>query len=100
MADYLAVIPIGGGSSFGRAPDKEAAIKNAITGLRDWTALFDLSAKEVTINVVDVDGYGDCSWGGYPGGWLHGTNEATGKDEAIERPIEYVKRVTPKWRRK
>src|SRR4051794_14398284 len=88
--DYLAIIPIGGGSSWGRSPDKETAIKNAITALRDWTCYYKLANTEVTINVVDVQGYGKRHWGEYPGGWLYGTNEATGEDEPIKRSIEHV----------
>lgn len=97
--DYLAIIPIGGGSSWGRAPDKEAAIKRAIKSLKDWNVYFNLSNVEVTVNVIDVHGYSDCSWGAYPDGYVHGKNEATGIDEAIKRPIEHVKCTTPKWRR-
>lgn len=98
--DYLAIIPIGGGSSWGRAPDKEAAIENAIAALRDWDVYFDVSEIDVTINVIDVQGYGSCSWGGHPGGYVHGTNEITGNDEAIKRPVEHVMRITPKWKKR
>lgn len=98
--DYLAIILIGGGSSWGRSPDKEDAISNAIAALKDWDDFFDVSGVEVNINVIDVIGYSDCSWGGYPGGWMHGKNEATGMDEAIKRPIEKIKRMTPRWKRK
>jgi hypothetical protein len=96
--DYLAVILIGGGSSWGRAPDKEEAIKRAMKALKEWTIYFDLSNIEVGINVIDVAGYSDCRWGSNPDGWLHGTNTKTGKDEAIKRPIELVKRTTPRWK--
>jgi len=95
-ADYLAIILIGGGSSWGRSPDKETAISNAIKSLKDWNSLFDVSDIEVTINVTDVQGYSQCSWGGHHDGWIHGTNQATGEDEAIKRPVEVVKRQTPK----
>jgi hypothetical protein len=44
-------------------------------------------------------GYSDCRWGGYPDGWMRGKNEATGEVEAIKRPFEVIKRMTPKWRR-
>jgi hypothetical protein len=96
--DYLAIIPIGGGSSWGRDPDKETAINHAIRNFKDWEVYYDVSNIEVTINVIDVQGYDECAWGGYPGGYIHGTNEATGEDEAIKRPIEHVKRTTPKWK--
>lgn len=95
--DYLAIIPIGTGSSWGRAPDKEAAIKRAITNFKDWEIYYDVSNIEVTINVIDVQGYSTVSW--YSRG-VEGKNEATGKTEAIERPIEYVVRTTPKWKRR
>lgn len=91
---------MGGGSSWGRSPEKETAIKNAITALKDWHVYFNVSGIEVTVNVIDVQGYGSCSWGGYPGGYVHGTNEATGVDEAIKRPIDHVKQMTPKWKRR
>jgi len=98
--DYLAIIPIGGGSSWGRSPDKETAIKNAIAALKDWQGCFDVSSIGITVNVINVQGYGECVWGGYPGGYVHGTNEATGAMEAIKRPIEHVKQITPKWKRR
>ena len=100
QADYLAIIPIGGGSSWGRSPDKDAAVQNAIRSLRDWDSLFDVSGIEITVNVVDVQGYSDCSWGGHPGGYMYGKNEETGLDEPVKRPFEKVKVVTPKWKRR
>jgi hypothetical protein len=100
MSDYLAIIPIGGGSSWGRAPDREKAIGYAIKSLKDWQSLFVVANTEVIINVVDVDGYDHCFWGGYPGGWLRGVNNVTGEEEVIDRPIEAVTRVTPNWRTK
>lgn len=98
--DYLAIIRMGVGSAHGRSPDKEKAIAYCIQELKHWGHLFDVADKEVTINVVDVIGYGDCDWGDYPDHWLHGTNEATGKDEAIRRDVEKVKRRTPKWKKR
>jgi len=101
MSDYLAIILIGGGSSYGRASDKETAIKNAITSLRDWDHLFVVANIETTINVYDVTGYSDCSWGNYGDKFLLGTNEATGaENEPIERKPEVVKRTTPKWKKR
>lgn len=98
--DYLAVILIGSGSSWGRSPDKEDAIKRALRAYRDWDSLFDIYDKDVLINVVNVAGYSDCRWGGYPGGWMYGKNEATGADEPIKRKIEHVTRRMEKRRRK
>jgi len=100
MTDYIAIITIGGGSSWGRAPVKEVAIEQAIKSLRDWETLFEVANVEVPINVVDVEGYNHCSWGSYSGGWLRGTNEATGEEEIIARPIEVIRRTTPNWRKR
>jgi hypothetical protein len=47
MSDYLAIIYIGGGSSHGRAPDKEKAITTALKNLRDWQSLFQVSDIDV-----------------------------------------------------
>jgi len=96
--DYFAIILIGGGSSWGRAPDKETAIKNAVRSLRDWSVYYDVSNIEVTINVIDVTGYASVDAAAGRPNWLHGTNEATGNYEPIERPVEVIKRTTPKWR--
>jgi hypothetical protein len=96
--DYLAIILIGTGSSWGRSSDKEAAIQNAIKSYRDWDCYFKVADTDVTVNVIDVQGYGDCSWGAYPGGWMYGKNEATGEQEKVDRPVEQVTRRTPKWR--
>jgi hypothetical protein len=96
-ADYLAVILIGCGSSWGRARDKNEAIANAIHSFRDWQSLYKVSNIEVTVNVADVRGYSDVSWGHFG---FHGTNELTGKDEKFEPKVEQVKAFTPKWRKR
>jgi hypothetical protein len=96
--DYLAVILIGGGSSYGRAPDKEKAIAFAVRALRDWNRLFDVSNVDVVVNVIDVQGYSDCQWGGHPDGWMRGKSEATGEYEPIKRIAETVTRRTPRWK--
>jgi hypothetical protein len=95
--DYLAIIPIGTGSSWGRASSKETAIANALRSLKDWDVYFDVSEIEVTVNVIDVQGYSTVTWDSRGG---HGLNETTGENETINRPIEYVQRSTPKLKRK
>jgi|KBSMisStaDraftv2_1062788.scaffolds.fasta_scaffold00048_58 hypothetical protein len=95
--DYLAVILIGGGSSWGRSPDKEEAIRRAIANYRDWDVYYKVANTEVIINVTDVQGYSTVAWNDRG---MHGKNEATGKDETIDRPIERVTRTTPKWQRR
>jgi hypothetical protein len=95
VTDYLAVILIGAGSSYGRSPDKEEAIRMALRSVSDWRGMFNVDGVEFGINVVDVSGYSSCSWGAYPKNWLWGVNEATGVDEPIMRDVEVIKRTTP-----
>ena len=98
--EYFAIILIGVGSAWGRSPDKETAIKRAITSLKDWQVYYKLSAVEVLINVIDIGGYLDVDVATGRPDWIMGTNEATGEYEAIKSPVEQVKRTTPKWRGK
>lgn len=97
--DYLAFILIGAGSSYGRSPRKEEAIKTAIQSLGDWRHLFKVDDVDVTINVVDVNGYDTVLWGpdgifGVPEGQPHT------KHERVVAPIEKVTRHTPKRRKR
>lgn len=96
-SDYLAIIPIGGGSSWGRAPIKEDAIERAIRQLRDWESLFQVAGIEVTVNVIDVQGYDHVVWGA---DGIHGNKGDDTKFERIDRPFEAVKRMTPQWRKR
>jgi len=98
LHDYLAIIPIGCGSSWGRSSDKEDAIKRAIAALRDWTVYYDLSNIEVTINVVSVQGYKDVDSAGGREWSLWGVNETNNVYEPIKRKFEHVKRITPKYK--
>lgn len=97
MADYIAVIFIAGGSSWGRSPDKEKAIKIALSNYHDWESLFVMSEHDVPINIWDVSGYDKCWWD-YA---MHGHNTATDKDEDIERKPEIVtRRFVPRKKRR
>ena len=98
--DYVAIVTIGAGSSHGRAPTPDEAVKRCLVYLRDWEHLFKVDDITVPVNVVEVTGYGDLHWGAYPDGWLHGINEATGKDEVITRPIEVIKTYVPARRKR
>lgn len=62
--DYLAIIMVGpGGSSFARGSDLEDTINRAVKiAHEDWSKLFDLSGKKVSVNVFDVTGYEDLYW--------------------------------------
>lgn len=92
--DYLAFILIGGGSSYGRSPDKEKAIDNCLRALKDWSHLFEVDDVDVVLNVVDVIGYNTVAWG-HDGvrGWKEGEPQ-DGKAERITAEIERVERHT------
>ena len=96
--DYLAFILIGAGSSYGRATDKETAIKEALRSLRDWKHLYKVSDVDVVLNVVDVQGYDRVTFA-YDG--VFGVPEATpgAKGQRIDREIERVERRRPKFKR-
>lgn len=80
MADYIAIIYIAGGSSYGRAPDKTEAIKNCLHHFREWEAIFKLPEQDVSIQVWDVAGYGKCWWD-HQG--MHAINDKTGKEDQL-----------------
>lgn len=85
--DYLAVIDIGGAGSWYRGPDREKAIKNAIsTFRRDFKNYFKLEkGKPVKVNVLDVTG-NDKVWWDCLG--FHGDNkDAPMKLEVIDRTL-------------
>ena len=61
--DIIAILLVGAGSSFGRAPTEEQAIeKCAKTAVADWSSMFDLAGKEATINLFDVTGHDNIFW--------------------------------------
>lgn len=62
--DYIAIILIGGGSSWFRAPTKQAALKGVARLVRaDWGKLFKLTKGEIVpATLVDVTGHDDVSW--------------------------------------
>jgi hypothetical protein len=93
MKDYLAWVNIGTGCSWSRYPTKSGAIEVAVNLLRDWAKLYDVWDKEVTVNVIEVTGFGDLVWD-HEG--VHGVPEDSkdGKYITIDRTIERVKRRT------
>ena len=95
--DYLAIILIGAGSSHGRGPTKEEAIKRCLVYLRDWEHLYKVDDVTVTINVIDVTGYDKIVWG-VTG--IVGVVEATGEEETIDRPFEPVEVYVPARRKR
>jgi hypothetical protein len=89
MSDYLAIIYIGGGSSWGRGSDKDSAVKNAVKSLRDWKTLYKVSNVMVTVNVFETEGHDDIAWDDL-GFWADG--------KKFKPTIETVKCLTPNWR--
>lgn len=96
--DWLAFILIGAGSSYGRGPDKEEAIKNAIRSLRDFSSLYKVADVDVVLNVIDVQGYDTVTWA-HDGVFGRPEGKPEAKAERIDREIERVERHTPKWKR-
>jgi len=89
---YLAVILIGGGSSWARMESKENAIKTVCKILKqDWGKYYKLNkGSDVSVTVVDVDGYDDIYWD-YDGFFYKNEDGSRGK---IDRSrIEYVKSI-------
>lgn len=90
--DYLAIIMIGpGGSSYARGADREDTIARAVRiAFDDWSRLYDLSGKDVTVHVYDVTGRDQVRWD--PTGVFE-----VGSDEPIAK-LEAVTRTFPKKR--
>ena len=88
--DYLAVILIAGGSSWGRHPDKAKAIKAALRIYKaDWGKLFKIrKGDEVVVNVVDVFPHNEVRFGDR-GFWIGDS------DEKLDRKIEHVTAMVP-----
>jgi hypothetical protein len=87
--DYLAVILVGGGSAWGRDPDKETAIKTALRIYKkDWGKVFVIKkGDEVVVNVMDVHPHDEITFD-HQGWWAK-----VGDDyERLDRKIEYVHR--------
>jgi len=61
--DYIAIILIGGGSSWARDPDPERAIARVAKIFKsDWKSLFKLDGVEVRVNLWDVTGNESVHW--------------------------------------
>jgi hypothetical protein len=88
VADFLAIIMVGAGSSYARGPDREDCIERVKrTVVSDWQTLFDLGGKEATVNVVDVTGHDEVWWDSR-GVHVEGQPE-------LALPIEQVKVTLP-----
>ncbi len=94
MKDYLAIVLIGGGSSFGRHSDPDEVVSLATEFLvSDWGHLYKLDGVEVKVNLYDVTGNDQVWWDDCG---VHSATEA-------EYPIQTLEMRTvklPKKRRK
>jgi hypothetical protein len=92
--DFLAIIQINGGSSWARSTNKSKAISSVARIFKsDWKRLFKLEkGDERTVELVDVTGYDDISWG-YNG--IFYKNADGTKGQIDESRVEYVKVKLP-----
>lgn len=61
--DYLAIIRIGGGSSYGRDASIFDAVESAIRiCLLDWSRYYELEGRTLSVQVLDVSGRTDLGW--------------------------------------
>ncbi|MFN9112557.1 MAG: hypothetical protein ACK5XN_21025 [Bacteroidota bacterium] len=95
--DYLAVVFIGAGSSYGRSPDKETAIDNCMRALRDWNSIYKLEGHTFTVNVLDVQGWDQVAWG-HNG--FFGKNPGDAKATKLDLPVEWIEKVYPEKKRR
>lgn len=89
MSDYLAIITLPYGNCWGRNPDKEKAIKDAIRQLKGWGSYLKVADIDINIDVMDVHGHKEVYWDNF--GFM-----ADGKK--FTPVMELVTRRTPKWR--
>ena len=95
--DYLAVVFIGAGSSYGRSPDREKAIELCMRSLRDWGSYYVLEGHTFTLNVLDVKGWDSVIWS-HSG--FSGKNPGDEKYTKLDLPIEAVERVYPEKKKR
>ena len=61
--DYLAIIRIGGGSSYGRAASIFDAVESAIRiCILDWSRYYELEDSAIKVQVFDVTGRDELTW--------------------------------------
>lgn len=79
--DYIAIVYIGAGSSYGRANQINKAVELATKFLQsDWKHMFDFSGVNVSVNIYEVTGNTSVYWDDCG---VHGDNEDA-------YPIKYV----------
>jgi hypothetical protein len=61
--EYLAILPIGAGGSYGRGETPEAAADRcAKIAVADWSSLYDMHGKTVKMSVYDISAHPDVWW--------------------------------------
>lgn len=62
MQNFLAIVLIGGGSSWYEDADVDKAIKGAAKLVRrDWGHIYDMKKTKIRVNVFDLTGHGEWS---------------------------------------
>lgn len=99
MSDYIAFILIGAGSTWGRSPDKEEAITEALNQLRGWDQYFDVYDVDTRVNIIDATGFDEVIWDddGFYGVPKGGHTENYQK---IDCPVERITRRSPAKKKK
>lgn len=80
--DFLAIVLIGAGSSYGRASTEDEAVRLATNCLvSDWSHLYNLIGAEVKVNLYEVTGNDQVWWDDCG---VHADNEAEHPIKTLE----------------
>ncbi len=98
--DFLAFCPMSGGSSWGYGETPAEAVFNCIVSLKDWTTYFNLSEKEIIVEIFNVAEYTGFSADhlGVHGSFTESTNgvESTSYTKAPLTPVKFARFTMPK----
>jgi hypothetical protein len=79
--DYIAIVLLGGGSSWARNSNPETAIKKVVNAVQnDWGQIFNMRGADIYVNVWDVTGNDEVHW----------DDEGMHGDKQDEHPITKV----------
>lgn len=96
--DYLAVVFIGAGSSYGRSGNKEVAIETCLRALKDWSVYYKIEGETFKVCVLDVHGWETVAWDDR-GFW--GKNPGDAKATKLETSnMEIIERTIPERKKR
>jgi hypothetical protein len=90
--DYLGIIFLMGGSSYGRASTPEEARDNALRSLMDWAHLADLREAKVVVSTYDVTGHESIAWN------ARGVYDSDTNEDLHDRHLGHYRITTPDHR--